>query len=110
MGFRIKECEQVPVAIKRIALDQIDRSLDRLELKTRNKARAVHEARVCFKKIRAVLRLIYGEIGREIFKLENTAYRDAGRLLSSARDTDVVADTLEELAHEFGKELADPDI
>ncbi|HMG34957.1 MAG TPA: CHAD domain-containing protein [Blastocatellia bacterium] len=110
MGFRIKEGEQVPAAIKRISLDQVDRSVDLLELRTRNKARAVHEARVCFKKIRAVLRLVQGEIGREIFKVENAAYRDTGRQLSAARDTVVVAGALEDLVREFGEKLADPDI
>ncbi|HWN98908.1 MAG TPA: CHAD domain-containing protein [Blastocatellia bacterium] len=110
MGYRLKEDESVPDGIKRISLDQIDRALGRLSLKTRNKDRAVHEARVCFKKIRAVLRLVYGELGRDIFSLENREYRDAGRPLSRSRDTEVVAGTLEELVHHFNKQLANPDI
>lgn len=110
MGYRFKENESVPDGIKRISLDQIDRALDRLSLKTRNRGRAVHDARVCFKKIRAVLRLVYGELGRDIFKLENREYRDAGRQLSTARDTAVVAGTLEELVRHFDKQLVDPDI
>jgi CHAD domain-containing protein len=110
MGYRLKETEPVPDGIKRISLEQIDRALDRLSVKTRNRDRAVHEARVCFKKIRAVLRLVYGELGREIFKLENSEYRDAGRHLSKTRDTTVVAGTLEELVGQFSKELAHSDI
>ena len=110
MGYRLKEHESVPDGIKRISIDQIDWALDRLSLKTRNRDRAVHDARVCFKKIRAVLRLVYGELGRDIFKLENREYRDAGRQLSRARDTVVVAGTLEELVHHFNRQLADPDI
>src|SRR5262249_30261002 len=105
-----KDAEAVPDAIRRITLDQLDRALDRLELRTRNKDRAVHDARVCFKKIRAILRLIYGEIGPEIFKLENTVYRDSGRKLATARDTAVVAGTLEELVHHFDDQLAEPDV
>src|SRR5262245_6702181 len=110
MGFRLRDDESVEHGIKRIVLAQIDRSLDQLEPKIRNRQRAIHEARVCFKRIRALLRLIYGEIGPENFKLENTVYRDAGRLLSAARDTAVVADTLEELINECNKHLAQPDI
>jgi len=79
MGFRLKDVESVPEGIRRITLDQIDRSLDQLQPKTRNKRRAIHELRVCFKRIRAVLRLIYGEIGPDIYRQENRAYRDAGR-------------------------------
>jgi len=110
MGYRFKENESAPDGINRISLEQIDLAYERLSLKTRNRDRAVHEARVCFKKIRAVLRLVYGELGRDIFKLENREYRDAGRQLSKARDTTVVAGTLEELVRHFNKQLVDPDI
>jgi CHAD domain-containing protein len=54
--------------------------------------------------------LVYGELGRHTFKLENREYRDAGRQLSKTRDTAVVAGTLEELICHFNKELAHSDI
>lgn len=110
MGYRFKDTESVPDAIKRISLDQIDGALERLSLKTRNRDRAVHDARVSFKRIRAVLRLVYGELGRDIFKVESREYRDLGRRLARSRDTEVVAGTLEELVHQFSKQLANPDI
>src|SRR5262245_60188726 len=110
MGFRLRDDESVQDGIKRIVLAQIDRSLDQLQPKIRNRQRAIHEARVCFKRIRALLRLIYGEIGPDGFKLENTVYRDAGRLLSAARDTAVVADTLEDLVDQCNKYLDEPGI
>jgi CHAD domain-containing protein len=110
MGYRFKETESASEGIKRIALEQIDLAHERLSLKTRNRDRAVHEARVCFKKIRAELRLVRGELGPEIFKIENREYRDAGRQLSKARDTAVVAGTLEELVRHFNKQLVEPDI
>jgi len=56
------------------------------------------------------LRLIYGEIGPDIYRQENRAYRDAGRQLSAARDTAVVADTLEELVNQCNKYLYEPGI
>src|SRR5262245_28935219 len=105
MGFRLKDDESVSDGIRRITLAQIDRSLDQLQPKARNKQRAIHEARVCFKRIRAILRLIYGEVGPEVFNHENSVYRDAGRQLSAARDTVVVADTLEELVDQCNKYL-----
>jgi CHAD domain-containing protein len=110
MGYRLKETEPVPDGIKRISLEQIDRALDRLSVKTRNRDRAVHEARVCFKKIRSVLRLVYGELGRATFQLENREYQDLGRKLAKTRDTTVVAGTLEELVRDFNKELAQSDV
>jgi len=110
MGFQLKDAESVPDGIQRITLAQIDRSLDLLQPKIRNKQRAIHEARLCFKRIRAVLRLIYGEIGPDTYKFENTVYRDAGRQLSAARDTAVVADTLEGLVDQANKYLDEPGI
>ena len=110
MGFRLKDAESVPDGVRRTILAQIDRSVDQLQPKTRNKQRAIHEARVCFKRIRALLRLIYGEIGPDIYKLENRVYRDAGRQLSAARDTVVVADTLEELVDQANRYLDEPGI
>jgi len=109
MAYRLKDTEPVPDGIKRISLDQIDRALDRLSIKTRNRDRAVHDARVCFKKIRAVLRLVYGELGRDTFKHENREYRDLGRKLAKTRDTAVVVGTLEELVRDFNKVLAQSD-
>lgn len=110
MGFRLKDGEAVPEGIRRITLAQIDRSLDQLQPRTRNKQRAIHESRVCFKRIRAVLRLVYGEIGPNTFRIENTVYRDAGRQLSAARDTAIVADTLEELVDQCNKYLDEPGV
>jgi len=110
MGFRLKDAEAVADGIRRITLAQIDTAVDQLQPKTRNKQRAIHEARVCFKRVRAVLRLIYGEIGPDTYKLENRVYRDAGRQLSAARDTAVVADTLEELVDQCNKYLDEPGI
>jgi CHAD domain-containing protein len=110
MGFRLKDDESVPEGIRRITLAQIDRSLDQLQPRTRNKQRAIHESRVCFKRIRAVLRLAYGEIGPNTFRIENTVYRDAGRQLSAARDTAIVADTLEELVEQCHKYLDEPGV
>jgi CHAD domain-containing protein len=109
MGYRLKEAEPAPDGIKRITLDQIDRAVERLSLKTRNRDRAIHEARVCFKKIRAVLRLAQRELGRELFSVENREYRDLGRRLATARDTAVVTATLEELVRHYTNQGGEPD-
>ena len=110
MAYRLKDSEALPDGIKRIVLEQIDRALDRLKPKTRNKDRAIHEGRVCFKKIRAVLRLVRTEIGDELFALENAEYRDAGRSLSAVRDTAVVAETLKTVLQHSARQLAGSDL
>jgi len=110
MGYRIKDGEAVSEGVKRIVLEQIDKAFVHLDLSTRNRDRAVHEARVCFKKIRAVLRLVAGELGPATFRLENVAYRDAGRQLATARDTTVIAGTLEALVDHYNRQSEEPDI
>lgn len=110
MGYQFKNSETVADGVRRITLDQIDKALDYLNLNTRNKDRAIHQARVCFKKIRAVTRLVRSELGEEVYKQENLEYRDAGRRLSAVRDTVVVARALDDVSDEFGKQLEDADI
>jgi CHAD domain-containing protein len=53
---------------------------------------AVHETRKNIKKLRTVIRLLRSVLGDE-FVNENHALRDAGRLLSSARDAEVLGQT-----------------
>ena len=106
MWYRFRDNEAVPDAIRRVAYEQIDRALERINPKTANRDRAIHDCRVCFKKIRAVLRLVRRELGEEFFKSENAFYRDAGRQLSAVRDTAVVLSTLESLREHFSKEMS----
>lgn len=63
----------------------------------------VHEIRKALKRIRAILRLVRGDIGEELFQSENKTFRDLGRQLSDVRDYHVIisylADNFE--AHEL---------
>jgi hypothetical protein len=55
MSDRLEANETVPEGIRRIVLEQIAQALQQMRPETRNKGKAVHDARVCFKKIRAAL-------------------------------------------------------
>src|SRR4029453_7737399 len=98
---RLRLQETLPDGVRRIVLEQIDRSLDRLTQRSGNRDRAIHDTRVCFKKIRALLRLVRFDIGEAVFSHENIFYRDVGRQLAALRDTAVVADVLESLINDF---------
>jgi CHAD domain-containing protein len=95
--YHFRSHERVPEAVKRMVLEQIDKALGGLEARGDGIDEAIHEARVCLKKIRAVLRLVREEIGDQKFKAENRRYRDAGRRLSSVRDSAVIIDTFDKL-------------
>jgi hypothetical protein len=62
---------------------------------------AVHEARKDLKKLRAVLRLVRDDLGDAVYRSENVRFRDAGRMLSGARDAHVRVETLAALRERF---------
>lgn len=55
---------------------------------------AIHEARKDFKKFRALLRLVKGQIKHTVLAEHQRAIRDAGRLLAEARDSSVLLETM----------------
>jgi CHAD domain-containing protein len=58
---------------------------------------SIHNARVCFKKLRAVLRLTQPQIGKKTYDLENKYYRDTSKKLSFLRDYTASIEAIDEL-------------
>jgi len=106
MGYRFRDGEAFPDGVRRIAFEQIDKALDRLRPTVRNKDEAIHDARVCIKKTRALLRLVRDLLGDEIYEAENTAYRDAGRKLSAVRDSAAMIEIIDKLTERFSEQLS----
>jgi CHAD domain-containing protein len=94
-AYRLRQDEPLPDEIARVARGRIDHALDELRGKTDSTPEeAVHEARKDMKKLRALLRLVRGELGKSTFARENACFRDAARELSGTRDSDVMLETL----------------
>jgi CHAD domain-containing protein len=106
MSYRLKQHETISDGIKHIVIEQIDEAIDRLESQRGSQDEAIHDARVCFKKIRSVLRLVQTEFDADIFRQENICYRDAGRRLSAVRDTAARLETFDKLTDRFADQLA----
>jgi CHAD domain-containing protein len=106
MSYRLKQHETISDGIKRIVIEQIDQAIDGLESQSVRQDNAIHDARVCFKKIRAVLRLVQSEFDADSFRQENSCYRDAGRCLSAIRDTAAMLETFDKLTDRFVNQLA----
>jgi CHAD domain-containing protein len=66
----------------------------------------VHEVRKALKRLRALLRLVRGDLGEKRYKRENAALRDCGRRLAGARDAEVMLGTLEALVREHPRRLS----
>jgi CHAD domain-containing protein len=93
--FRLRDGESAPKGIRRIACGQLDMSIERLEGGTdEDTGTAVHETRKSLKRLRTTVRLARGELGDEVYRRENVAFRDAGRRLAGARDNQVLLEML----------------
>jgi CHAD domain-containing protein len=102
MAYRLEDGESVREGLRRIAREELGgAAAGLLRATVRTRDGAVHEARKSVKKVRALLRLMRGELGRT-FSIENRRLRDVGRRLSVYRDATVMIETLDQLAG-FGK-------
>jgi len=106
MSYELKSDEKLSDGLRRIVRKQIDKALENLRPTVRSKDVAIHEARVCIKKIRAILLLSKHSVGNDIFDLEDTAYRDAAKALSGVRDSAAMLEILEQLIEHFSETLA----
>ncbi|MEA2419024.1 MAG: hypothetical protein QOE60_1230, partial [Thermoleophilaceae bacterium] len=103
-AFRIDPREPVPDEVRRAARGRIDHALDELRGKSdSSREDAVHEARKDMKKLRALLRLVRGELGDRVYRYENECFRDTARELAGVRDADVMLATLGELEERYGE-------
>jgi CHAD domain-containing protein len=106
MSFELKPEQSLRKGIRRIVRKQMDRALEHLTGPHHgSRDEAVHEARKCFKKIRAVLRLVRPVTEEKCYREENIRFRDAGRPLTQVRDAKIFLQTLDLLAQLFKEHL-----
>jgi CHAD domain-containing protein len=108
MAYRLSFADDVPSSVRLCAREQLAGAVERLERAEEGPVKAVHEARKHLKKTRALLRLVRPALGKQAYRQENDALRDAGLALSGARDADVRVATARALAeHAAGRLPAD---
>lgn len=83
------------------ALDEALRQL----ATTRANDRGIHTARKELKKARATLRLLRPALGEKRYRADNTALRDAGRLLSPLRDAKALLEAFEKFVERGGDDI-----
>ena len=107
-AYRLQRGEFVPDGLRRIARGQIDGARDGLDGASKRKlGAAVQDARKRLKRLRTTLRLSRTALEGDTYRLESAAFRDAGRRLSSARDAEVLLETLDGLHARFAGELSE---
>jgi CHAD domain-containing protein len=108
MAYRLSIADDVPSSVRTCAREQLTGAVERLERADEDPVKAVHETRKHLKKTRALLRLVRPALGKRAYRRENDALRDTGLALSSARDADVLVQTVGKLAeHAAGRLPAD---
>jgi hypothetical protein len=108
LGLRHRE--PLPIGLRRMALAQAELALELLGGDTSGESappdeRAVHETRKAIKRLRALLRVLRGELGERGFQRENAALRDVARKLSATRDAAVMLATLDSLIDRHPRKL-----
>lgn len=97
MAYRLQPGEAVPEGLRRIAREEFSSAARLLrQANARTRDDAIHEARKSVKKVRAILRLMRGELGRT-YTIENRRLRNLARQLSVYRDGAVMIETLDQL-------------
>lgn len=105
MPFRILGHETVEAGVRRIAAEQVERAIDAVTGGEESIHEGVHDARKRCKKVRAVIRLVRPALG-DTYRRENARFRDAGRLVSDARDATAIIETFDgHLAAPFAGQL-----
>jgi len=92
MPYRILKRERTDAALRRIVVEQVDRTLAEMTNEGLAVETKIHQARKRCKKIRAVVRLLRPE-HEDLYRHENAWYRDAARSLSELRDQDALFET-----------------
>src|SRR5215470_6285300 len=96
MTYRFTLQERVGQGVRRVGLEQIEIAAAKLAGKD-DVSTAIHDARRCLKRLRALLRLIEPGLKEGLYRREAARLAGIGRLLSGARDLDVMRQTLSKL-------------
>jgi len=100
MTYRFKLNETVPAGASRIGLEQLDIAKARLASRE-DIPSAIHDARRCLKRLRALLRLIRSALPESAYRTEANRIAGIGKLLADARDEYVMQQTLARIEARF---------
>ena len=101
MAYRFKLQEPIAQEVRRVALEQIDIAEEKLASKD-DVASAIHDARRCLKRLRALIRLVRPALGEAVYRRESERVASTGQLLAGARDVHVMRLTAAKLESRFG--------
>ena len=104
MPFRFKKTESPAKGVRRLCRERIGEALGRL--RESDRPAVVHGVRKEVKKLRAILRLVRGEIGKGAYRKGSKALREAARCLAATRDARVKLKAFEKLTGRSARRFA----
>jgi CHAD domain-containing protein len=104
MPFYFKRKESVRKAVRRLCCERLTDAL--WPLQNGAQAGAVHGVRKEIKKLRAVLRLVRAEIGKNTYNEHTDALRTAADRLTALRDAEVKLSAFDSVVKRFKRKLA----
>jgi CHAD domain-containing protein len=102
MSYELRADETLGDGLRQIVCRQIEDAICASKAKQNGKDSPVHETRKHLKKARAALRLVCGEIDRDVWKREDRCLGKVGQLISEVRDAEVRLQTVRQL-REFAR-------
>jgi hypothetical protein len=104
--FGLLSDETAASGCRRMALGQLDLAIELLRGESPvSPEEAVHETRKALKRVRALVRLLEGELGAKRAKRERAVLRDVAARLAGARDAEVMVSTLDALVARHPRKL-----
>jgi CHAD domain-containing protein len=104
MPFHFKRKESVRKAVRRLCCERLEDALE--PLNNGSHVEAVHNVRKEIKKLRAVLRLVRAEIGKNTYDKHTDSLRNAADRLTALRDSDVTLSAFDNVVGHFKRKLA----
>ncbi len=106
MPYRLQNAETVRDGVRRVGREQLDAAITELTAGvSADPVKAVRGARKALKKERSLLRLGRGGLSKDRRRREAGALRDVARRLGGIRDSDVMVQSLGDLADRFAGQV-----
>lgn len=106
-SLQLGESEPLGVGVKRVTMEQLERGASGFFAGDLPFGGAVHESRKSIKRVRAMLRLVRGEIPDHIYEFENESLRKTARLVAKIRSAQGVLDAATSVHSLYGDLLAE---
>ncbi len=106
-SLQLGQAEPLPEGIKRVTMEQLEVAAEGFFEGEEYFPTAVHESRKAIKRIRALLRLVKGEIPERVYGFEDRMLRDTARSLQEVRAATALAEAALLVTDLYGDLLAE---